>query len=128
MACILALSPSAMQAQYPRARRGEFEVPGLDFRRDGGWRKRVGEIRTERHRLLRSGNLSALNLAAPTAAAGTRVNGRVIIPVVPIAFRNAPPPFPSEAYDNVFFSSAPSDRPYSVKTFYEQLSNGNLTV
>jgi M6 family metalloprotease-like protein len=128
VACILALSPSAIQAQYPRARRGEFEVPSLDFRRDGGWRKRVGEIRTERHRLLRSGNLSALNLAAPTAATGTRVSGRVIIPVVPIAFRNAPPPFPSEAYENVFFSSAPSDRPYSVKTFYEQLSNGNLTV
>jgi hypothetical protein len=30
------LVPSALQAQYPRARRGQFEVQGFDFRRDGG--------------------------------------------------------------------------------------------
>jgi len=122
------LAPAAVQAQYPRAHRGEFEVAGLDFRKDGAWRKRVAIVRSTRHRLLRSGNLTALNLAGTTAAAGQRVTGRVIIPVVPIAFRNVPPPFPIDRYDNLFFSPAPTDRPYSVKTFYEQLSNGHLTV
>jgi M6 family metalloprotease-like protein len=128
VACIVLLAPAALQAQYPRARRGQFEVSGLDFRKDGGWRVRVASIRAARHRLLRAGDLGGLNVAGPTAAAGSHVRGRIIIPVVPIAFRNAPPPFPVSRYDNLFFSSAPTDRPYSVKTFYEQLSNGNLTV
>src|SRR3954451_232367 len=128
VACVVLLAPAALQAQYPRARRGQFEVSGLDFRKDGGWRTRVASIRVARHRLLRSGDLGGLNVGGPTAAAGSRVQGRIIIPVIPIAFRNAPPPFPVSRYDNLFFSSSPTDRPYSVKTFYEQLSNGNLTV
>jgi M6 family metalloprotease-like protein len=122
------LAPTILQAQYPRARRGQFEVRGLDFRRDGGWRSRVSAIRSARHRLLRARALSSLNLAAGMAAAGTKVAGRVMVPVVPIAFRNVPPPFPRSEYDALFFSSFPSGRPYSLKTFYEQVSNGNLTV
>jgi M6 family metalloprotease-like protein len=122
------LIPSALQAQYPRARRGQFEVSGLDFRRDGGWRKRVTAIRSARHQLLRSRSLAALNVSAPTAAGGQKVTGRVIVPVVPIAFRNAPAPFPTTQYNQVFFSSSPTGRPYSLKTFYQELSNGNITV
>jgi M6 family metalloprotease-like protein len=56
------------------------------------------------------------------------VTGRVVVPVVPIAFTNAPPPFPLSRYEELFFSPAPTGRPYSLKTFYEQLSNGNITV
>jgi M6 family metalloprotease-like protein len=128
VACVAVLVPSALQAQYPRARRGQFEVSGLDFRKEGAWRTRVATIRMARHRLLRAGDLRGLNLSAPTAAGGSRVLGRIIVPVVPIAFKNAAPPFPVSQYENLFFSPAPTDRPYSVKTFYEQLSNGNLTV
>jgi hypothetical protein len=61
------LVPSALQAQYPRARRGQFEVQGFDFRRDGGWRRRVALVRSARHRWLREGAVGALNLASPTA-------------------------------------------------------------
>jgi M6 family metalloprotease-like protein len=122
------LIPSALQAQYPRARRGQFEVSGLDFRPDGAWRKRVTAIRAARHQLLRKRSLAALNLSAPTAAGGEKVTGRVIIPVIPIAFQNVAPPFPVNQYEQLFFSPSPSGRPYSLKTFYEQLSNGNLTV
>ncbi|HEY3012186.1 MAG TPA: M6 family metalloprotease domain-containing protein [Gemmatimonadales bacterium] len=103
-------------------------MSGLDFRREGAWRKRVAAIRSARHQLLRSGAFGALNLFAPPAAVGTKVTGRVIVPVIPIAFRNAPPPFPSSSYDELFFSQTPVGRPYSLKTFYEQLSNGNITV
>jgi M6 family metalloprotease-like protein len=127
--CVIwSLTPSSAQAQYPRARRGQFEVHGLDFRREGAWRTRVGAIRSTRHQLLRSKSLTALNLSASSAGGGSRVTGRVIIPVIPIAFRNAGPPYPTNRYQELLFSQAPADRPYSLKTFYEQLSNGNITI
>src|SRR3712207_6285470 len=89
VACVLwLLTPPSLQAQYPRARRGQFEVSGWDFRREGAWRRRVSAIRSLRHELLRSRSFSSLNLAAPTAAGGQRVTGRVIVPVIPIAFSN----------------------------------------
>ena len=116
------LAPASLQAQFPRARRGEFEVRGLDFRRDGAWRKRVTAVRTARHRLLRAGAFTTLNLSAPTAAGTQRVTGRVSIPVVPIAFKNVAPPYPTSRYDELFFGAIPSGRPYSLKSFYEQLA------
>jgi M6 family metalloprotease-like protein len=128
VAVVLWLLPPALQAQYPRARRGQFEVPSLDFRRDGAWRTRVSAVRTLRHRWVRQGALAALNLASPTAPNGSRVTGRVIVPVLPIAFRNVPPPFATARYQDVFFGPVPVHRPYTLKTFYEQLSNRNITV
>jgi M6 family metalloprotease-like protein len=122
------LVPSALQAQYPRARRGQFEVPGFDFRRDGAWRTRVSAVRATRHRWIRQGAVGALNLGSPTAPAGGKVSGRVIVPVLPIAFRNVAPPFPTTSYQELIFGPAPSGRAYSLKTFYQELSNGNLTV
>jgi M6 family metalloprotease-like protein len=121
------LVPSALQAQYPRARRGQFEVQGFDFGRDGGWRMRVAAVRSARHRWLREGALGALNLAAPMMA-GSKVAGKVIVPVLPLAFRNVAPPFPAARYQELIFSPAPTGRAYSLKSFYKQLSNGNLTV
>jgi M6 family metalloprotease-like protein len=120
--------PSPAQAQYPRAQRGQFEIQGMDFRSDGAWRKRVGAIRSARHQWLRTGALTTLNLSAPTATGATRVAGRVIVPVIPIAFANVEPPYPIAQYQDLFFSPARADGSYSLKTFYGQLSNGNLTV
>jgi M6 family metalloprotease-like protein len=128
VACLIgSLAPALLQAQYPRARRGQFEVRGLDFRPDGGWRNRAAAVRSTRHRLLRAGAFSALNLETP-AAIGTRVAGRIVVPVVPIAFQNVAPPFPRLEYDALFFSPAPFGRPYSLRTFYEQVSNGNISI
>jgi M6 family metalloprotease-like protein len=122
------LAPPSVQAQYPRARRGQFEVRGMDFRPDGAWRNRVEAIRYARHQLLRAGALTRLNLAAPTAGGTTRVTGRIIVPVIPIAFANVQPPYPVASYQDLFFSSGLGAGGYSLKTFYEQLSNGNITV
>ena len=119
------LTPATLQAQYPRARRGQFEVRGMDFRPEGAWRQRVAAVRASRHRLLRNRAFAALNSAA---VRGDKVTGSVFVPVVPIAFRNVPPPFSRSQYEQLFFSSAPAGRPYSLKTFYEQLSNGNISV
>ena len=120
------LSPATLQAQYPRARRGQFEVRGMDFRPDGAWRKRVAEVRASRHRLLRNRAFAELNAGA--LRTGDKFTGNVFVPVVPIAFRNVPAPFPPTQYQTLFFTAAPVGRPYSLKTFYEQLSNGNITV
>ena len=129
VACALwLLAPPAVQAQYPRGRRGHFEVHGLDFRPQGAWRNRVARIRSARRELLRAGALGPLNISGATAAPGLRVAGQVIIPVVPIAFPNAQPPYPASRYEELFFSSPGPGQPYSLKTFYEELSNHNLTV
>jgi M6 family metalloprotease-like protein len=125
VACLLWLTPINLLAQYPRAPRGRFEVSGLDFRRDGGWRKRVAAIRSARHRLLRARAFQSLNLATPAAV---KVTGRVVVPVVPIAFRNLDPPYARAAYETLLFGAAAVGRPYTLRTFYEQLSNGNLTI
>jgi M6 family metalloprotease-like protein len=124
----LFLAPSVLEAQYPRARRGQFEVSGFDFGRNGAWRRRVSTIRADRHQLLRARAFGALNMSSPTAAGTGRVTGRVIVPVVPITFHDVTPPFPVTLYENLFFSPTPTDRPYSLKSFYEQLSNGNITI
>jgi M6 family metalloprotease-like protein len=122
------LVPATLQAQYPRARRGQFEVPGLDFRRDGAWRKRVAAVRSARHQMLRNRALADLNLSARTIPGSSRVSGSLLVPVIPLAFPNRPAPFPVSRYEDLFFSPAPIGRPYSLKTFFEQLSNGDLTV
>jgi M6 family metalloprotease-like protein len=122
------LVPSALQAQYPRAQRGQFEVRGFDFGRDGAWRTRVSAVRSARHRLLQAGAMSVLNGGSALAPSGTKVVGRVIVPVVPIAFRNVPPPYPLERYQDLFFNPAPVGRAYSLRSFYEQLSNRHITV
>jgi M6 family metalloprotease-like protein len=122
------LAPAPLQAQFPRARKGQFEVQGLDFRPEGAWRKRVSAVRAARHQLLRTGSFAALNLGGLAAAGSARVSGRVIIPVVPIAFKNVGAPFAPSRYAQLFFSESVPGQPYSLKAFYEQLSNGNITV
>ncbi|MEP6572005.1 MAG: M6 family metalloprotease domain-containing protein [Gemmatimonadota bacterium] len=115
----------AAQDSYPRALPGEFEVRGLDFRPDGAWRRRTDAIRLFRRRLLRSGTLAALNAHGASA---TRVTGAFLVPVIPIAFSNVPAGFPETAYQDVLFNPVPSSRPYSVTTFYAQMSLHNVSI
>ena len=129
-ASLLALGPATRSAlaQFPRARPGQFEVRGFDFRADGAWRRRTNAVRAIRHALLRAGAVGALNSRSAAAPGAARVTGHYFVPVLPIAFRNVTIPFPVTDYENLFFSGAPVARPYSVKTFYEQLSNNNIQM
>jgi M6 family metalloprotease-like protein len=124
---LVTLAPGSVQAQRPGARLGRFEVPGFDFAPDGAWRKRTGQIRQARQSLLRSGSLRALNATGPSA---TRVTGNYNLPVVLISYTDSAMPFPAANYQDVLFNPAPSPsiRPYSVKTYYEEISNGNITI
>ena len=125
---VAVLIPASARAQFPRARVGQFEVRGLDFSRDGAWRKRVASIRATRHQMLRSGAVRSLNLSSATAFNGVKVTGHVVMPVIPVGFLNVAAPYSSAQLATQLFSSAPVGTPYSVKTFYEQLSNHSITL
>ncbi len=137
---LVVLAPAA-GAQAPRGGElGRFEVPGMDFRPDGAWRARTDRIRAYRRELFRSGNLLTLNRNAGRAgnpsllqAAGGVPNvlaGTVYVPVVLIAYSNVPVPSPVDDFQQVLFTPTPVtlNRPYSLKTYYEELSNGLIRV
>jgi M6 family metalloprotease-like protein len=122
--------------QLPRAELGRFEVQGLDFRRDGGWRKRADLVRQRRRDLLRGGNLSALNqgalapsFARAADASGSVLTGTFSVPVATIAYSNVAVPYPTDDFQRILFSeSSEAGRPYTLKTYYEELSNGLIRV
>jgi M6 family metalloprotease-like protein len=117
------------EAQYPRARKGQFEVRGLDFRARGAWRQRTANVRAQRQALLAAGNFAQLNARIP-GLAGTVVTGSFKVPVVPIRYSNTDTLtlFTTAQYQDVLFSPTPVAHPYSVKTYYEQLSNANIAM
>lgn len=125
---VAVLLPTAAVAQYPRARIGQFEVRGMDFSANGAWRKRVASIRATRHQFLRSGSIRSLNLSSATAFGGVKVTGHVVVPVIPIAFRNVAAPYTSGQIATQLFAAAPVGTPYSLKTYYEQLSSNSITL
>ena len=137
LASALSHAPGALRAQeVPRGELGRFEVRGLDFRRDGGWRKRAELVRGRRRDLLRGGNLSALNqgaLAPAFALAGDAsanvLTGTFYVPVATIAYSNVPVPYPTGDFQRILFSeSSEAGRPYTLKTYYEELSHGLIRV
>jgi len=125
----------AQQAPPPRVRR---EIPGFDFRKDGVWRRQARAVRALRARLLARRNVGALN--APMAAAGAplasgaAVSGVLRVPAVLFRFKNTPAGElrNTTQYDQVLFAPSPTGasagRPYTYRTFYEQMSNGLVSV
>jgi M6 family metalloprotease-like protein len=109
-----------------------------DFSPDGAWRKRAAAVRIRREALLRSGDLRALNaeagrsLRAPALTAqgdlATAVRGAFHVPVLAIAYKDVSVPYPISEYQRVLFTQAPTDRPYSISTFYEQLSHNRISM
>lgn len=114
--------PGSAEAQRPGAQVGRFEVPGFDFSPDGAWRKRTRQIRQARQSMLRSGSIASLN----SPARMSRVSGTYNVPVILISFTNSAIPYSAAQYDNVLFN--PAVNPYSVKSYYGQISNGNVTI
>lgn len=126
---------SAQQASPPRVRR---EIPGFDFRKDGVWRRQARAVRLLRARLLSRRNFGALNApmaagAAPLASAPA-VSGVLRVPAILFKFKDTPPAQlrNTVAYNQVLFGASPAGasagRPYTYRTYYEQLSNGLLSV
>src|SRR5213080_1267256 len=125
----------AQQAPPPRVRR---EIRGFDFRNDGVWRRQARAVRALRARLQSRRNFGALN--APMAAAGAplasgaAVSGVLRVPALLFKFKNTPAGElrTTTQYDQVLFAASPTGasagRPYTYRSFYEQMSNGLLSV
>jgi M6 family metalloprotease-like protein len=123
--CWLTL-PAYLPAQevYPRAKVGQFEVEGFDFRPEGAWRAQASRVRANRHRLVQLRAFSTLN----SRSALTRVAGTYSVPVIPVAFQDRAAPFPATSYQDVLFGQGAPGRPYSVSSYYTELSRGMVSI
>src|SRR4029077_427751 len=121
------------------------EIRGFDFRKDGVWRRDARAVRAQRRRLLSGRNFGALN--APMAIGGgaalaggtplrsnAAVSGVLRVPAVLFKFKDTPSSQirSTTQYDQVLFAATPTGasagRPYTYRSFYEQMSNGLLSV
>ncbi|HEX7917866.1 MAG TPA: M6 family metalloprotease domain-containing protein, partial [Gemmatimonadales bacterium] len=108
---------------------GPKEPRGLDFRPDGAWRKQARAVRQARRAALARGDLRFVN----SGAASATVSGTYHLPVVFVQFSDTVAggfQLDTAAYDRLLFGANPNadGRPYSVSTFYNELSNGNITL
>jgi len=124
------MSPSSLSAQsgfHPR-----WEIPGFDFHPDGGWRVKAHQVSLLRQRLLGQGRVSMLNALTSGPAPSAAVSGTLVVPAVFFAYANTDSAsFMSDTaqYTTALFSSAPpGGNPYTLRTFYEQLSNNALSM
>ena len=130
-ASVVVPSPSAAQSQlHPR-----WEIPGLDFRKEGVWRVRARRVSELRHQMLVQGRMAALNAPmlvggpAPSAAA---VTGTILVPALLFSYQGVDAAQfmrDTAQYTSVLFgASPPAGSPYTLRTFYEQMSNGVFSM
>jgi M6 family metalloprotease-like protein len=116
----------------------------FDWGPNAAWRRRAAEVRTLRTELLRRGDFSQLNAvrggrtlrpAVLGSLPTTAVTGAFHAPVIPIAYKDVNFPRPIDQYQCLLFSRTPGacltdsgDRPYSVTTFYEELSHNRISL
>ncbi len=138
---LVAATVPALRAQQLVRR---WERPGFDFRPDGVWRPRARSVRQTRQAALARRDLDALNAplrgaSALRAAAGApivptafAVTGTLRVPVFLGRYLNSPDTtvlYTRQLYDDVLFSQTPPlGLPFTIRTFYEQMSNGLLSV
>jgi len=135
-------APATAQQGLPPVR---HEIRGFDFRKDGVWRRDARAVRALRRQLLSRRNFPALNapmeagggaaLAGATPArSSAAVSGVLRVPAILFKFRDTPSSQirSTTDYDQVLFAATPTGasagRPYTYRTFYEQMSNGLLSV
>jgi M6 family metalloprotease-like protein len=108
-----------------------WEIPGFDFSPNGGWRVRARQVSRMRRQLLSSGNVATLNQQAVGAQSPTVLSGTVVVPAVFFAYANTDTAMMSDTsqYTTALFSATPpGGNPYTLRTFYEQLSNNSLSM
>jgi M6 family metalloprotease-like protein len=111
-----------------------WEIPGFDFAPNGVWRGRARRIAQSRAGLVSQRAFSRLNQAlapplAGPAASGVALGGTLKVPAILMRFADTPAPFLPASYDTVLFGTTPPyGRPYTIRTFYEQLSRGVFSM
>ncbi|MGH7532893.1 MAG: M6 family metalloprotease domain-containing protein [Gemmatimonadales bacterium] len=129
LAAALIAGPAAAQQEPPGfipkpPPKGQWEVRGLDFRPNGGLRVQYRALAQQRRAMLAAKNVQGANAMLVPGGFGSALN----IPVFLFSFTNGTAPFPVADYDNVFFSTSPTDRPYSLRTYYQALSSGRFDI
>lgn len=128
----LAASPRLGLAQsdfHPR-----WEIPGFEFAPDGVWRGRARRVAQTRAALLSQRAFTRLNQALAPALVGpapatVTLKGILKVPAILMRFADTPAPFQPTSYDTVLFGTTPPyGRPYTIRTFYEQLSQGVFSM
>jgi M6 family metalloprotease-like protein len=123
--CLIAFpaTAAAQNQMHPR-----WEIPGFDFRPNGGWRVKAARVAATRKQLLASRSFGALNAPMARSAAGamaTAVAGTQAVPALLFGYKNTAAQFMADTalYSQLLFGSTPlGTNPYSVRTFYEQMS------
>lgn len=126
--------------QAPDGVRVHLEPPGMDFHPDGAWRRRAAQVRQERRAMLQAGDIAGLNRSgelvlrgpfavAPFQVMGSAVTGTYPMAVVPIAYSDTPVQYAMEEFQAVLFGETPPfGRPYTLKSYYTELSHGRITL
>src|SRR6266550_2843231 len=128
----LVAAPARARAQAASGFHPRWEIPGLDFSPNGVWRRRARQVRERRAALLSQGAFRALNapmvLGAPLAATQA-VSGVLKVPAVRFQYKDISAKHTAAEYDAVLFGTTPPlGRPYTYRTFYQQMSNGLLDI
>ena len=127
--CAVPSSAAAQSGFHPR-----WEIPGFDFRQDGAWRVRARRVAELRHQLIaqrREATLNALRLGGP-APSTTQVTGTVLVPALLFSYQGIDSTLfmrDTSQYTSVLFGAAPpGGNPYTLRTFYEQMSSGVFSM
>ncbi len=127
------LAPRALAAQNQPVR--DWEPKGFDFTPNGVWRNKAKQVIAARAAAMARADFASLN--SPIALAGRSpttlaVTGILRIPVLLVRFADSKPDdslFAPSTYDSVLLGTTPpAGRPYTVYTFYQEISGGLLQV
>jgi len=138
---LLGVGVAAARAQSPPSGPGhprrDWEPAGFDFTPDGVWRKKARAVAQARAVAMARGDFASLNrpLSFPRLGAPLRtamaVTDTLRIPVLLVRFKDTDTTalHAPSAYDSVLLGTAPPyGRPYTVRTFYTEMSHGLMTV
>jgi M6 family metalloprotease-like protein len=124
----LLAAPSSAAAQsgfHPR-----WEIPGFDFRKNGAWRVRAQRVADLRRQLIAQARVSALSPGVPALSAAG-VTGTMFVPALLFSYQGIDPSFMRDTsqYSSVLFGAAPpGGNPYTLRTFYEQMSRDSFSL
>lgn len=129
---VLLSGPEVAAAQQQLSPR--WEIPGFDFHPNGVWRARARAVARARAALLGRRDFSSLN--APLTGAGltqgaTAVSGTLLVPAILLRYKdtNLGALRDTAQYSAVLFGATPpAGRPYTVRTYYEELSRGLFSM
>jgi M6 family metalloprotease-like protein len=134
-ALLCSLAPAQAIAQgraHPR-----WEIPGFDFRPDGVWRTKARSVRETRARFLSAGQFSELNqmrqVKGGRQPSPAILTGVLEVPAILFRYKDSPTPlFVAADFNDVLFGATPAGaaagRPYTYRSYYNQLSNGVFDI